>query len=141
MSTEREASHTKLLDAFYTRHPVLVIAVYTCFVENTREPQLNADHILSVVELIEQRPVLAEVWWYARPAPAPQPSPPPATPVEASAHRKSNAAIPGSATPRPVSMVSRSATAPRESSPISGSFSVNEMCCRDSSTGKRRVRC
>jgi len=71
MGTEREAAHTKLLDAFYTRHPVLVTAVYTCFVENTREPQLNADHILSVVELIEQRPVLAEVWWYvAAPAPA-----------------------------------------------------------------------
>ena len=71
MGTEREAAHTKLLDAFYTRHPVLVTAVYTCFVENTREPQLNADHILSVVELIEQRPVLAEVWWYvAAPAAA-----------------------------------------------------------------------
>lgn len=40
------------------------LQVYTCFVENTGEALLNADHILSVVELIEQRPVLAEVWWY-----------------------------------------------------------------------------
>jgi hypothetical protein len=27
MSTEREVAHTKLLDAFYTRQPVLVNAV------------------------------------------------------------------------------------------------------------------
>lgn len=42
----REAAHTKLLEAFYERAPVLVNAVYMCFLENATDG-LNVNHVLS----------------------------------------------------------------------------------------------
>jgi hypothetical protein len=41
------ASYNKLVDYFYRRNPVLVNAVYLCFVENATSSPLNIEHVLS----------------------------------------------------------------------------------------------
>ncbi|KAK3240496.1 hypothetical protein CYMTET_49665 [Cymbomonas tetramitiformis] len=61
----RSTSHDTLLEAFFTKNPVLVKAAHTCYLENVEGGDLLVEDLVTIVELVGEGDALSsEIWWY-----------------------------------------------------------------------------